>query len=208
MRPCCGIAPLCATSARLPCILTSVTASWRSAITHPNTSNARPGPKANLYYLHPQEDLLARGLRLPRSARTIWQLLTWHGRIAPCRRREHIPWSAPVRRTRWQLDFKDSASVPPDPEGKQQHVVETLDIVDVGTSIALTVEPGQDYTAETVFAPIVETLRRYGLPDLVGFDRDPRFVGSASGRDFPSPFVRFWQCLGVEFYTCPRRSTR
>jgi len=49
--------------------------------------------------------------------------------------------------------------------------------------MALAVEPGEDYTAETVFNPVVEALRNAGLPDLVGFDRDPRFVGSASGRD-------------------------
>ena len=53
--------------------------------------------------------------------------------------------------------------------------------------------------------PVVEALRTFGLPDVVGFDRDPRFVGSASGRDFPSPFVRFWHCLGVEVYICPPR---
>jgi hypothetical protein len=67
------------------------------------------------------------------------------------------------------------------------------------------VEPGEDYNAETVFTPVVEAVREYGLPDVVGFDRDPRFVGSASGRDFPSPFVRFWQCLEVEVYICPPR---
>src|SRR5215469_4284175 len=88
-------------------------------------------------------------------------------------------------------------------KASEPHVVETFDIVAVGTSMALAVEPGEDYTAETVFTPVVETLRQYGLPDLVGFDRDPRFVGSASGRDFPSPFVRFWQCLGVQVYICP-----
>lgn len=115
----------------------------------------------------------------------------------------HVPVERPGPLESWQLDFKDAATVPPDPEGKQQHVVETLDIVDVGTSLALTVEPGEEYTAETVFAPIVQALRTYGLPDLIGFDRDPRFVGSASGRDFPSSFVRFWQCLGVDVYICP-----
>lgn len=36
-----------------------------------------------------------------------------------------------------------------------------------------------------------------------GSDRDPRFVGSWSNRDFPSPFVRFWTCLGVEVTICP-----
>src|SRR5262249_17355429 len=136
------------------------------------------------YYLHRQEDLLAQGLRLPRSTRTIWRILTQQDRIVHGPRREHVPVERPDPLESWQLDFKDADSVPPDPEGKQQHVVETFDIVDTGTSIALTIEPGEDYTAETVFVPVVETLREYGLPDLVGFDRDPRFVGSASGRDF------------------------
>jgi hypothetical protein len=81
--------------------------------------------------------------------------------------------------------------------------VETFDSVDVGTSIALTVEPSEDSTAETVFMPVVETLQREGLPDGVGCARDPRFVGSASGRDFPRPFVRCWPCLGVEGSSCP-----
>jgi hypothetical protein len=73
-------------------------------------------------------------------------------------------------------------------------VVETLDIVDTGTSVALTIEPGEDYPAETVFAPIVQTLRQYGLPDVVGFDRDPRWVGAVSGSDDPAPL---WSLLAV-----------
>ncbi len=164
-----------------------------------------PGPKAILYYLHRQEDLLAQGLRLPRSTRTIWQILTEYGRIGHTPRRVHVPMERPGPLVSWQIDLKDADSVPPDPDGKQQHVVETFDILDVGTSIALRVEPGEDYTAETVFTPVVETLREYGLPEVAGFDRDPRFVGAASGRDFPSPFVRFWHCLGVEPYICPPR---
>ena len=36
-------------------------------------------------------------------------------------------------------------------------------------------------------------------------DRDPRFVGRPQGRDFPSPFIGFWQCLGVEVVVCPPR---
>jgi hypothetical protein len=171
----------------------------------PEDLQRTPGPKASLYYLHRDQELLRQGLRLPRSTRTIWQILTQHGRIAHCRRREHVPVERPGPLESWQLDLKDASSVPPDPDGKQQHVVETFDLVDTGTSIALTIQPREDYTAETVFVPVVETLREYGLPDLVGFDRDPRFVGSAGGRDFPSPFVRFWHCLGVEVYICPPR---
>jgi transposase len=46
-------------------------------------------------------------------------------------------------------------------------------------------------------------VRAQGLPDRITFDRDPRFVGSATARDFPAPFVRFWACLGVDVIVCP-----
>src|SRR5579863_3123234 len=48
-----------------------------------------PGPKAILYYLLRDESLQQAGLRLPRSTRTIHQLLREHGRIAP--RLPHAP---------------------------------------------------------------------------------------------------------------------
>lgn len=38
-----------------------------------------------------------------------------------------------------------------------------------------TVEPGEGYASETVFTPVVEKQRNSGLPDLVGFDRNPLF---------------------------------
>jgi hypothetical protein len=50
---------------------------------------------------------------------------------------------------------------------------------------------------------VVEFLQRYGLPMVLTFDRDPRWVGSASGRDFPSAFVRFLLCLGILPNICP-----
>jgi hypothetical protein len=37
-------------------------------------------------------------------------------------------------------------------------------------------------------------------------DRDPRFVGSQQGRDFPSPFMRFLLCRGIEVLVCPPHS--
>jgi hypothetical protein len=36
-----------------------------------------------------------------------------------------------------QTDFKDITTVPPDPQGKQQHMIETLNFVDAGTSTLL-----------------------------------------------------------------------
>jgi hypothetical protein len=37
------------------------------------------------------------------------------------------------------------------------------------------------------------------------FDHDPRWVGSPSGRDFPSALLRFLLCLGIEANLCPPR---
>jgi len=170
----------------------------------PDQLQRTPGPKAILYYLHHRSPDLPAG-QVPRSTRTVWKLLRAHGRIALRPRRQIAPLDRPAPLVSWQLDFKDASTVPPDPDGKQQHVVEILDVVDVGTSLLLTATPAADYTAATVFAPLVATLRQYGLPTWVTFDRDARFVGSASGHDFPSPFVRFWQVLGIQVFICPPR---
>jgi transposase InsO family protein len=98
---------------------------------------------------------------------------------------------------------KDVTTIPPDPQGKQQHVVETCNFVDAGTSILLEARVRDDFRAETAFDAVVAFLRRYGLPSMLTFDRDPRWVGSQSGRDFPSAFRRFLLCLGIEPNVCP-----
>ena len=164
-----------------------------------------PGPRAILYYLHRDEELAASGERLPRSTRTVWQILARHGRIAQWPPRVHEPLDRPPPLTAWQLDFKDVSTVPADPEGKRQHVVEALNTLDTGTSLLLNAQVRADFTAETTLVAVVETLRVHGLPDTVTIDRDPRFVGAPSGCDFPSPFLRCLACLGVEVDVCPPR---
>jgi transposase InsO family protein len=163
-----------------------------------------PGPKTIAYYLPRLLPEATPGL-IPKSPRTIWQILHQYDRILSPQRFSPTLRDRPAPLTWWQLDFKDSRFVPPDPDGKQLHMVETLDILDVGSDWLLCCEAAADYTAETVFPPLVATLRRYGLPDGVTFDRDPRWVGSHTGRDFPSAFVRFWYCLGVLPDICPPR---
>jgi transposase InsO family protein len=147
----------------------------------------------------------AQGLRLPRSARTIWQILRQHGRITLMQRRDHqlVPRPAPL--SVWQLDFKDVSTVPADPQGKRAHVVEVLDTVDSGTSILLHAEVRPDFTAATALRAVADLVTQRGLPQAVTIDRDPRFVGVTLQRDFPSPFVRFWLCLGVAVTICPPR---
>src|SRR5262245_11380636 len=97
-----------------------------------------PGPKAILYFLHHDPELRAAGLPLPRSTATVWRLLRCHGRIARRRPAFREPWELAEPMTSWQLDFKDVSSVRGergDPAAKRQHVVESLDGVDCGTSL-------------------------------------------------------------------------
>ena len=105
-----------------------------------------------------------------------------------------------------QLDLKDIVSVPPDPLGKRQHVVECANFVDAGTSIWLKREVRSDFDAETLVETVVQFLRECGRPRMLTFDHDPRFVGSASGRDFPSALERLLLVLGVEPNLCPPSS--
>ena len=162
-----------------------------------------PGPKALLYYLARDAELQALGAPLPRSTRTIWKILRKEGCILdePTHRHKPLELRQPLEEI--QMDFKDASTVPADPEGKQQHVVEVLNFVDAGTSILLSAQAHQDFHAETAFEGMVAFLRQYGLPLMMTFDRDPRWVGSSSGRDFPSALCRFLLCLGIEPNVCP-----
>lgn len=170
---------------------------------HPPEGLGRtPGPKALLYYLPRDESLQQAGLRLPRSTRTIHRLLREHGRIAG--RLPHLP--DPIERPepmhQWQLDFKDASSVPADPDGKQQHVVETLNIIDMGTSVLIASHVRPDFTAETALLVVAQTFQAHGLPNSITLDRDTRWVGAPQGSDFPSALLRFCQSLGVAVLVC------
>jgi hypothetical protein len=90
-----------------------------------------------------------------------------------------------------------------EPDGKHAHVVEVLNVVDEGTSILVDCRARSDKSAETVIDSLLEIILENGLPQQVTFDRDPRFVGSTGSRDFPSAFIRFWECLGLVVNLCP-----
>lgn len=171
---------------------------------HPPGNLARvPGPVAILYYLHQDEEMIASGAYLPRSTSTIWSVLDRNQRIYRYRRPRPEPEERPEPLTHVQIDFKSVSTVPADPDGKQQHVVETLNMVDKGTSILQTATPREDYNAETVITVIVDSFLVNGLPEEVTFDRDPRFIGSWTAKEFPSPFMRFLMCLGIRVNVCP-----
>jgi len=157
-----------------------------------------PGPEAILYYVHRDPALQRAGVRLPRSQTTIWKILRQAGYIEQDRRRKPRPLELRQPGEEVQFDLKDASSVPADPEGKRQHVVEIANFVDAGTSIWLHREVRGDFDAEALFEVVAQFLRDHGLPRMLTFDNDPRFVGSPSGRDFPSALVRFLLCLGVQ----------
>ncbi len=157
-----------------------------------------PGPEAILYYLHHDPALKQAGVRLPRSQTPIWKILRQAGCMAQEPHRKPKPLELRQPGEEVQLDLKDASSVPADPDGKRQHVVEIANFVDAGTSIWLYRQVGADFDAETLLEVVAQFFREQGLPAMLTFDNDPRFVGSPSGRDFPSALVRFLLCLGVE----------
>jgi hypothetical protein len=171
---------------------------------HPPDNLKRvPGPKTILYYLQKDEELKNQGLKPPNSTSLVWRILVQQGRIAHPKRSEHHSLERPQPYRSWQLDYKDASSVTVEADGKKQHLVEILNVVDVGTSAWLEGIVRGDFNAATTLCAMEQLLTEWGLPQQLTFDRDPRLVGGARGRDFPSAFVRFWHCLGVAVNICP-----
>jgi hypothetical protein len=52
----------------------------------------------------------------------------------------------------WHIDFKDASTMPADPEGSRQHVVEILNVVDMGTSLVVAAQVHDDFHAQTAGA--------------------------------------------------------
>jgi Integrase core domain len=132
--------------------------------------------------------------RRHRSGRSCAKLAVWPRIVAASRSR----WNCGTKAEEVQFDLKDGSHVPAAPDGKRQHVVEIANFVDAGTSIWLHQQVGADFDAETLLEVVAQFFREQGLPAMLTFDNDPRFVGSPSGRDFPSALVRFLLCVGVE----------
>ena len=169
----------------------------------PENLKRTPGPKTILYYLHRDEHLKAQGYRLPRSTRTIWQILDEHQRIYRPPVVDHETLERPNPGQEWGIDFKDVSSVAPEPGGKKKHVVEILNVIDHGSSVLVDTRPHGAYNAENAFLMLVEILGKHGCPQRLTMDRDPRWVGSWSGKDYPSALLRFLLCVGIEPNICP-----
>jgi transposase InsO family protein len=169
----------------------------------PDNLRGIPGPKTILYFLSKRLDLKEAGHYLPRSTSTIWQILDNHQRIIREKRPKSRPEEPAEPMADWQIDFKSIGSVPPEVDGKRQHVVETFNVVDKGTSILIDAIPRGDYQAETALISLIDILTKHGVPQSITFDRDPRFVGSWTAQDFPSALMRFLHVIGVQPRVCP-----
>jgi len=81
----------------------------------------------------------------------------------------------------WRTTGRYSDPDSPEVDGKRQHGVEVLNVVDEGTSILLDAQVGADFHAETTLQAVADLFVRQGLPQAVRLDRDVRFVSSPSG---------------------------
>jgi transposase InsO family protein len=163
-----------------------------------------PGQQTLRYYLERDPVMQFLQLSLP-SCRTIERILCRHQRILQPRQRLHAPVERPAPMSVWQIDFKEVSSVPAEPEGKRQHVVETLNFIETGTSVLLDAHVRSDFTAQTALEALAQTLAKYGRPKQITLDRDVRWVGSPLGSDFPAALLRFGACLGIEIHICAPR---
>jgi hypothetical protein len=100
---------------------------------HPPQQLGRiPGPATILYYLNIDPELKEAGCKLPRSIRTIWKVFRKNHRIYHPLQGIAEPGERPQPGVEWGVDFHDVTTVPADPDGKQQHMVEILNRVGSG----------------------------------------------------------------------------
>ena len=143
-----------------------------------------------------------------RSTRRIWQILRQTGCIAAVRSRTPNPRPLAQPYTEFEMDFVDVVTVNVQPDGKRQHMVEILNIVDAGTSLLVATVARDDYSMATSIETLADIFRAEGVLPYLRLDRDPRFVGSQNSHDFPSAFMRFLHSLGVTIDLCPPAPAR
>lgn len=122
----------------------------------PEGLNRTPGPVAIKYYLPRDKNLAGKGYHLPTSTSTLWRILDQNGRILRPMPHAHEPVSRAEPLQAWQMDFKDVTTVKGENDDKHLHLVETLDVVDSGTSILLDNPARSDFNAETAITGRME----------------------------------------------------
>jgi transposase InsO family protein len=143
------------------------------------------GAKTILYHLH-KDKMLQQQEYMPRSTRTIWQVLKDGGRI-PTRTRDTHPVERPEPMQHWEMDF-----------GQLGEAFEFLTVIDRGTSILVHTHAQPHCNAETALLAVAQLFILTGMPQKLRFDNDTRFVGNWLSDGYPSPLMRFLLCMGVE----------
>lgn len=111
-----------------------------------------PGPHTLLALLHRDPEALALALPLPRSSRTVWQVLRRSGRPQSDQPHIHQLLELPTPLDEVQADFTDIGTVPPDPFGKRKHAVEALLFEDVGSRHVVYAKISANFHVETALA--------------------------------------------------------
>jgi transposase len=169
--------------------------------TLPEQYHRKVGGKTILYHLHQQQDLAQE--RLPRSSSTVWRILDRHHRLLRRNPQVHLPMVRPEPMQVWEVDFCDVPSAIAPPDGRQAHAVEVFNVLDRGTSWCVDLQASDHYDAEYTLLATAQTLLLNGLPRTLICDRDPRLVSSWTSDDFPSAWMRFLLCLGVDVQVLP-----
>lgn len=159
----------------------------------------RAGAKLILYHLHSDPIFKQLGHRLPTSARTIYRILKSGGRLPKKVPYIHIPIARPPVMEEWEMDWGET------PHLGGEEGAEFLAVIDRGSSILVRLAAMARYHADTAILAVSELFLLNGLPKRLRFDRDTRWVGSWNRNSYPSPFIRFLRCLGVEPVICPPR---
>ena len=131
--------------------LPSCSGSWRSVWNRQRTCSASQDqkPSSSMSIAILCSNTPAYGCRA--EPPTVWKILRQAGCIEEHRRRKPKPLELRQPGEEVQFDLKDASSVPADPAGKQQHVVEIANFVDAGTSIWLHREVRGDFDAEALW---------------------------------------------------------
>lgn len=161
------------------------------------------GARNILYHLQEDEDLKRIKSFIPKSHATVHDVLVRYGRIPRPKPRLHVPREPAEPLQVWEIDFRDVPTAGSDQTHKVQHQVEAFNVVDSGTSIILASKVSDRFDAEWTLVALIDVLHSVGLPQILRFDRDPRFVASWTTDDFPSAFVRFLLCVGITPDVCP-----
>jgi len=137
------------------------------------------------------------------SPTSVWRVLRERQCIVRATPLPKAPFVRPQPGAVWELDFCTLSPKSEEAPEKNANALEAFSVVDRGSSAQIASEASTAYDAHHTLETMAAIVQREGLPRCVVVDQDPRFVGSASTDAYPSAFIRFLTCLGVEVDVLP-----